>query len=69
VTIASLQRTADGRVVVTTSEGAVWRQTESVDMPQPPVVGDAMTIRKGAMSGYRCSIRRSNLLYRCERMR
>ena len=67
--ISSVQIAADGRLSVTTADGAVWRQTESVDMPQPPRAGDRMIIRKGAMSGYRCSIRSSNLLYRCERTR
>jgi hypothetical protein len=38
-------------------------------MPLPPVAGDRMTIRKGAMSGYRCSVATTNLTFRCARSR
>jgi pyruvate/2-oxoglutarate dehydrogenase complex dihydrolipoamide acyltransferase (E2) component len=69
VGIASVQKTLDGRLLVTTTEGAVWLQTETVDMPRPPVAGDRMTIRKGAMAGYRCSLATTHLTYRCARSR
>jgi hypothetical protein len=69
VGIASVQKALDGRLLVTTTEGAVWLQTETVDMPRPPVAGDRMTIRKGAMAGYRCSLATTHLTYRCARSR
>jgi hypothetical protein len=69
VEIASVQRPANGRLQVTTTEGAVWRQTESVEMPIPPSQGDRMTIRRGVAGGYRCSVARTNLTFRCERSR
>ena len=67
VEVASARRAPDGRLAITTAEGAVWRQTESVEMPQPPAAGDQMTIRQGALGGYRCSVARTNLTFRCER--
>ena len=64
-----MAKAVDGRIYVTTTDGAVWLQTESVMMPQPPMAGDRMTIRKGSMGGYRCSVTSTNLTYRCTRSR
>lgn len=69
VELTAVAKAANGRLFVTTKEGAVWLQTESVEMPQPPVVGDHMTIRKGSMGGYRCSVTSTHLTYRCVRNR
>jgi len=69
VELVKVEKAANGRVVVTTSDGALWLQAESVDMPQPPVKGDRMTIRKGSMGGYRCSVTSTHLTYRCTRSR
>jgi hypothetical protein len=69
VQLASVQKPADGKLVLTTSEGAVWRQSESADMPQPPAAGDRMTIRKGALASYRCSFPATRLTFRCVRSR
>jgi hypothetical protein len=67
VELAKVGKAVNGRMLVTTTDGAVWVQTESVEMPQPPVAGDHMTIRKGSMGGYRCSVVSTNLTYRCAR--
>jgi hypothetical protein len=69
VELASVGKAVNGRLFVTTTDGAVWLQTESVEMPQPPVAGDRMTIRKGSMGGYRCSVVSTHLTYRCARSR
>jgi hypothetical protein len=69
VELAKVEKAVNGRLFVTTTEGAVWLQSESVDMPQPPVAGDRMTIRKGSLGGYRCSIASTHLTYRCARNR
>jgi hypothetical protein len=69
VELASVSKAADGRLLVTTTDGAVWRQTESVTIPKPPVAGDRMTIRKGALGGYRCTLVSTRLTYRCVRTR
>ena len=67
--LAKVEKAVDGRLFVTTTDGAVWLQAESVQMPQPPVAGDRMTIRKGSMGGYRCSVASTHLTYRCARNR
>jgi hypothetical protein len=64
-----VEKAANGSLFVTTTDGAVWLQTESVAMPLPPVAGDRMTIRKGSMAGYRCSVVSTHLTYRCTRSR
>jgi len=69
VELAKVEKAVSGRIFVTTTDGAVWLQAESVEMPQPPVAGDRMSIRKGSMGGYRCSVASTHLTYRCTRSR
>jgi hypothetical protein len=69
VELAAVEKAVNGRLFVTTTDGAVWLQTESVEMPQPPVAGDRMSIRKGSMGGYRCTVASTRLTYRCARNR
>jgi hypothetical protein len=69
VELAAVKKAVNGSLLVTTTDGAVWLQTESVDMPLPPVAGDRMSIRKGSMGGYRCSVISTRLTYRCMRSR
>jgi hypothetical protein len=69
VELAKVEKAVDGKIFVTTTDGAVWLQNETVDMPQPPVAGDRMSIRKGSLGGYRCSVASTRLTYRCVRNR
>jgi hypothetical protein len=69
VELTKVEKAADGMLIVSTKEGAVWLQAESVQMPQPPLAGDHMTIRKGSLGGYRCSVVSTHLTYRCTRNR
>lgn len=69
IQIASVQKAPDGKLLVTTTEGAVWRQTEAVEMPLPPRAGERMTLRRGSLGGYRCSVVSTHLTFRCERNR
>jgi hypothetical protein len=69
VELAKVEKAANGRLFVTTTDGAIWLQSETVEMPQPPAAGDHMTIRKGSLGGYRCSITSTHLTYRCTRNR
>jgi len=69
VEIAKVEKAVNGRIFVTTTDGAVWLQNETVDMPLPPVAGDHMTIRKGSVGGYRCTVASTHLTYRCIRNR
>jgi hypothetical protein len=64
-----VEKAVDGKIFVTTTDGAVWLQNETVDMPQPPVAGDRMSIRRGSLGGYRCSVASTHLTYRCVRNR
>lgn len=54
--IAELREGVTG-YVVTLDNGQVWRQTEVRTLP-PVRVGDAVTIRKGLMGGYRMTFHR-----------
>ena len=69
VELAEVEKAVDDKLFVTTTDGAGWLQTETVEMPQPPAAGDRMTIRKGSMGGYRCSVASTHLTYRCARNR
>jgi hypothetical protein len=68
VQIAAVTSTGDGRLIITTSDGAVWRQAESLQNPQWPRAGEQMTIRKGTLGSYRCTLP-SKLSWRCTRSR
>ena len=69
VQLTKVVKAPNGRIVVTTSDGAVWLQTESVSMPLPPAAGDRMSIRKATLGGYVCSVANTHLTYRCSRSR
>jgi hypothetical protein len=69
VELAKVEKAVSGKVLVTTTDGTVWLQTETGEMPLPPVAGDRMSIRKGTMGGYRCSVASTHLTYRCARSR
>lgn len=55
------------RLVVTTAEGSVWEQTQSESFRTIPNAGDAFSIERGALGGFRCSFERSTV-YRCRRV-
>jgi hypothetical protein len=68
VEVASVITSRDGKLVVTTTDGAVWRQTESLTNYRLPAAGERMTIRRGALGGYLCTPS-SKLSWRCARDR
>jgi hypothetical protein len=69
VEVASVATTPDHRkLIITTSEGAVWRQTEDLEILPLPVAGDRMTLRKGALGSYFCRFGKS-VTFRCMRSR
>jgi hypothetical protein len=68
VQIAAVSRSGDGRLTITTSEGAVWRQAENLENPRLPGIGERMTIRKGSLGSYLCTLP-SKLSWRCTRSR
>ncbi|HEY4214622.1 MAG TPA: hypothetical protein VGM84_24310 [Steroidobacteraceae bacterium] len=68
VTIAKVDESRDGKFTVTTTEGAVWRQIESVTLHQPPLKGDTMTITEGFLGGFMCKSSKY-VTFRCQRLR
>jgi hypothetical protein len=68
VEVASAVAGRDGKLVITTTDGAVWRQTESITNYRLPAAGERMTIRKGSLGGYLCTPS-SKLSWRCARDR
>lgn len=64
--VASAVRGADRKLLITTEEGAVWAQTDTLSIDQTPKKGDKITIVKGAVGGYFCDITKYQSV-RCER--
>ncbi|MCH8685817.1 hypothetical protein [Pedomonas mirosovicensis] len=57
--IASIDNNGLAGLVFTLDNGQVWRQTESKTLP-PVRAGDAVTIRRGMMGGYRMTLERQH---------
>ncbi|KPL66943.1 hypothetical protein SZ64_01840 [Erythrobacter sp. SG61-1L] len=64
--VAFAKLVGKGRLLVVTSEGAVWRQTSAETIRIVPEAGVEFTAMKAAMGGYRCKLGRTT--YRCERL-
>ena len=45
---------ADGKLLLTTTEGAIWKQVESKDVWPVPTGGQTMTIKSGSFGGFFC---------------
>jgi hypothetical protein len=45
---------ADGKLLLTTTEGAIWKQVESTDVWPVPTGGQTMTIERGSFGGFYC---------------
>jgi len=56
VTLAKAMRRGDGRLVLTASDGVVWRQLYRQGSMPVPKAGASMAVRKGALDGYICAI-------------
>ncbi|MBB5987170.1 hypothetical protein [Sphingobium lignivorans] len=65
--VASARLAADRKLVITTREGAVWRQTETIELRASPRAGDSFEIEEAALGGHRCKLGRSRI-FRCERV-
>jgi hypothetical protein len=66
LTIAAVGIGRGKRAVLTTEEGAVWRQTDGGALRPAPKPGQAMTVERTSFGGYRCKIRKWSA-FRCER--
>jgi hypothetical protein len=56
VELAKATRAGSGRLILATTEGEVWAQSEGDGPPKVPAAGAQMTIRKGAMGGFFCAL-------------
>ena len=56
VTLARVAEGGDRRLLLTTSEGAVWRQTESEPVRPMPEAGDMMEVRRTSLGGFMCKV-------------
>lgn len=54
--VKSARTDAEGRLVMTLEDGAVWRQIDQEVLGKPPKAGTAVEIRKAAMGSYRMKI-------------
>jgi len=68
VQVASVTVTPDEKLIVTTTDGVVWRQRDSDPVRPPPAAGDTMTIRKALLGSFMCVVRRNDG-FRCSRGR
>ena len=66
VTLARVEVAKDGRLTLTTSEGAVWRELENDPISPRPREGDALSIEKTAFGGYFCRMGK-HVTFRCVR--
>lgn len=64
--VAAVRTGADRMLTITTAEGAVWRQTQTIDMRIPPVKGDTIEIEESALGGHRCKF--GSKIFRCRRI-
>ncbi len=54
VTLAKVEQGGDGKLVLTTSDGAVWHQVESGVVRQTPKQGETMKIEMRSLGGFMC---------------
>jgi hypothetical protein len=54
VTLARVDQAGDGKLLLTTTDGAIWKQLESAPIRPLPAGGQAMTIEKVSLGGFLC---------------
>jgi hypothetical protein len=57
-----------GRVVVFTTEGQIWQQTDDTQINTLPKEGDSFVIRREALGGYFCDVNKHQAV-RCKRVK
>jgi hypothetical protein len=68
VTLAAVKEGGDGRLVLTTTDGAIWRQVESEPIRPTPAQGQTMRITKASLGSYLCKTGKWGA-FRCARAR
>jgi hypothetical protein len=66
-TTVTAARMRGNRLLVTTAEGSTWEQSQSETFRTLPKPGEAFSIERTALGGFRCSFERSTV-YRCRRV-
>jgi hypothetical protein len=64
--VASVRLSGDRKLRVTTTEGAVWQQSDSDTIRRMPREGEAFEVREGSLGSYRCTFNETTT-FRCER--
>lgn len=65
--VSSARLGADRKLLVTTSEGAIWHQTETLDLRTIPQKGDDFAIEEASLGSHRCTVGKSKI-FRCQRV-
>lgn len=68
LTVASVEQTPLGRMLVTSTDGAVWEQTEGDALSHEPAPGDTVEVSKTMLGGFMCQVSRWESV-RCQRDR
>jgi hypothetical protein len=68
VTLASVTQAGDGKLVMTTTDGATWRQVESEPIRPMPAEGQTMVIARKSLGGFMCESA-NRVAFRCYRTR
>ncbi len=68
VTLAAVEQGGDGKLVLTTTDGATWRQVERIVIFPPPQQGQTITISKTSFGGFMCKPTKW-VAFRCYRAR
>jgi len=68
LTLASVEDTPVGKLLLTSTDGAVWEQTDTDTINNPPEPGDTVRVTKGMMGGFMCQVTRWQTV-RCQRDR
>jgi hypothetical protein len=68
VTLAAVKESGDGKLVLTTTDGAIWKQVETQVVQPTPVQGGSMTITKTILGGFMCKPNKWTT-FRCARTR
>lgn len=66
LTLASVVDTAVGHILMISTDGAVWEQTDGDAIQSRPSPGDTVEISKGMLGGYMCQVTRWQSV-RCQR--
>lgn len=66
VTLERAVKAGDGKLVLITTDGAVWRQLYSNSLLPTPSAGEVMKVRKNSLGGYLCRVGKKPS-FKCER--